>query len=200
MKEYKDISDQVYTLKSKQTNTSYTKLRMEKMRDILDKKALTPDMITQPLLQSLIQNVIIVDKQNIVIVLSDSFIHTNKEVSERSNELIEKHQSAKAQYTLIDHLYQRLCIIKLSWFKQKGHKSSLFWGDVAFSFQIVIVIKFVVIPAMPVFVNTFVVTRIIIHTSLWSYSHPALLQVLLKLFSGRWIANHYYMVVFNITF
>ena len=114
MKEYKDISDQVSTLKSKQTDTSYTKLRMEKMRDILDKKALTPDMITQPLLQTLIQNVIIVDKQNIVIVLSDSFIHTNKEVSERSNELIEKHQSAKAQYTLIDHLYQRLCIIKLS--------------------------------------------------------------------------------------
>lgn len=97
MKEYKDISDQVSTLNSKQTDTSYAKLRMEKMMDILDKKALTPDMITQPLLQSLIQNVIIVDKQNIVIVLSDSFIHTNKEVSERSNELIEKHQSGKGK-------------------------------------------------------------------------------------------------------
>ena len=62
MKVYKDISDQVSNLKSKQTDTSYTKLRREKIIYILDKKALTPDIITQPLLQSLIQNVIIVDK------------------------------------------------------------------------------------------------------------------------------------------
>ena len=35
-------------------------------------------------LQALIQNVIIVDKEHIVIVLSDSDIHTNKEVSSKS--------------------------------------------------------------------------------------------------------------------
>lgn len=51
------------------------------MKDILAKKEITPEMITQPLLQALIQNVIIVDKEHIVIVLTDSDIHTNKEVS-----------------------------------------------------------------------------------------------------------------------
>ena len=41
-------------------------------------------------LQALIQNVIIVDKEHIVIVLSDSDIHTNKEVSSKRKELMEK--------------------------------------------------------------------------------------------------------------
>lgn len=60
------------------------------MKDILEKKEITPEMITQPLLQTLIQNVIIVDKEHIVIVLADSDVHTNKEVSSRRKELIDK--------------------------------------------------------------------------------------------------------------
>lgn len=47
-------------------------------------------MITQTLLQALIQNVIIVDKKHIIIILSDSDIHTNKEVSSKRKELMEK--------------------------------------------------------------------------------------------------------------
>ena len=47
-------------------------------------------MITQPLLQTSIQNVIIVDKEHIAIALADSDVHTNKEVSSRRKEPIDK--------------------------------------------------------------------------------------------------------------
>lgn len=90
MKEYKDISSQIDSLRDKQKDAGYTKLRMGKIKDLLDKREITPDMITQPLLQALIQNIIVIDKQNIVVVLSDSDIHTNKEVSSRRHELVEK--------------------------------------------------------------------------------------------------------------
>ena len=90
MKEYKEIYKEIESLKSKQKDAGYTKVRMQKMKDILEKKEITPEMITQPLLQTLIQNVIIVDKEHIVIVLADSDVHTNKEVSSRRKELIDK--------------------------------------------------------------------------------------------------------------
>ena len=90
MKEYKEIYKEIENLKSKQKDAGYTKVRMQKMKDILEKKEITPEMITQPLLQTLIQNVIIVDKEHIVIVLADSDVHTNKEVSNRRKELIDK--------------------------------------------------------------------------------------------------------------
>ena len=90
MKEYKEIYKEIESLKSKQKDAGYTKVRMQKMKDILEKKEITPEMITQLLLQTLIQNVIIVDKEHIVIVLADSDVHTNKEVSSRRKELIDK--------------------------------------------------------------------------------------------------------------
>lgn len=90
MKEYKEIYSEIEGLKAQEKDAGYTRVRMQNMKDILAKKEITPEMIIQPLLQALIQNVIIVDKEHIVIVLADSDIHTNKEVSAKRKELIEK--------------------------------------------------------------------------------------------------------------
>ena len=65
MKEYKDISEEIDTLKVKQKDADFTRVRMEKMKAILEKKELTPEMITQPLLHALIQNIIVIDKVDI---------------------------------------------------------------------------------------------------------------------------------------
>lgn len=90
MNEYKEIRTQIDSIKSKQNDSGYTKDRMAKIKELLDNKEFTPDMINQPLLQSLVQNIIVVNKHNIVIVLTDTGIHKNKEVSDRRKELIEK--------------------------------------------------------------------------------------------------------------
>ena len=90
MKEYKEIYSEIEGHKVQEKDAGYTRVGMQKMKDILAKKEITHEMITQPLLHALIQNVIIVDKEHIVIVLADSDIHTNKEVSAKRKELIEK--------------------------------------------------------------------------------------------------------------
>lgn len=83
------------------------------MKNILAKKEMTPDIIAQPLLQALVQNIIIADEGQIVIFLSDSNIHTNKEVSSIRKELMEKEAILKGWPISIDHLEPKLFITKL---------------------------------------------------------------------------------------
>lgn len=88
MNEYKEISSQIQDYENKQKECEYTKHRLDKMRETLAKKEITPKMLTQELLRTLIQNILVVDKQHIVVVLSDSYTHTNAEIREKTKEII----------------------------------------------------------------------------------------------------------------
>ena len=113
MKEYKEIYKEIENLKVKEKGVGYTKVRIQKMKNILAKKEITPETIAQPLLKALIQNIIIVDEGHIIIFLSDSNIQTNKEVSSIRKEPMEKETILKGWSMSIDHLEPKLFITKL---------------------------------------------------------------------------------------
>ena len=90
LNEYQHINDEIIFLKGKQANAEANNIRLQQMKEILNKEEITPDMLTQAIVQTFIQNIIVVDKTHAVIVLATGTSKSNKEISENRKAIINK--------------------------------------------------------------------------------------------------------------
>ena len=90
LNEYQHIEDAIILLKGRQANAEANNIRLEQMKEVLEKEEITPDMLSKTIVQTFIQNIIVVDKTHAVIVLATGTAKSNKEISENRKTIIDK--------------------------------------------------------------------------------------------------------------
>ena len=89
LNEYQHIESEIALLKTKQEDAEATNIRVEKMKEVLNNEEITPDMLTQVIIQTFIQNIIVVDKHHVVVIIATTKAGSNKDVAEHRKEIIE---------------------------------------------------------------------------------------------------------------
>ena len=82
------IEEEINQLKKKQDDANSANIRLDKMKEILDKEEVTPEMLTKTIISAFIQNILVVDKNNVVVVIATAKNSSNKEVSAHREEII----------------------------------------------------------------------------------------------------------------
>ena len=88
LNEYTRIEEEISTLKKKQDDANAANIRLGKMKEVLDKEEVTPEMLTKTIVSTFIQNILMVDKHHIVVVIATAKNGSNKEISAHREEII----------------------------------------------------------------------------------------------------------------
>ena len=68
--DYNDIEQKILDLDDKEKESDFAKLRMEEIREILKNKEFAPEMLSKEIIEAFIQNIIVINRNDIVIVLA----------------------------------------------------------------------------------------------------------------------------------
>ena len=88
LNEYTHIEEEINILKKKQDDANAANIRLGKMKEVLDKEEVTPEMLTKTIVSTFIQNILMVDKHHIVVVIATAKNGSNKEISAHREEII----------------------------------------------------------------------------------------------------------------
>lgn len=86
--EYQVLEKDINALHQKEQDIEYAKYRFKKMSEILNGESITPETLTKTIMQTCIQSIIVIDKQEIVFAIPSEEKANYLIIKERRHELI----------------------------------------------------------------------------------------------------------------